>query len=535
MTGNGDASRQLRFAVACCDGALQRWQQRCVDLLFDGAGAAWVALIQTAGTALTPRPAPVFGVGDAQRCAPAQTGRHVPLRVAAADTARLAALKLDVVLCFDEQPAPMLTDASVIRGVWHFRFGEKSKSGEPICYWECFAGEPVVAMSLLETSRESTAVLRNGFVAVSATSLTTSVDRALGEAATWPALACAQLFNVAVELARPWRSTIKVDRSIKVSSRRASAAWSLLLAAKLVGRRAARVLDVFFADKWNVGIARCKIEDFLHGAPSRIEWRAEAPALDYRADPFGAAVGSRAWALVEYYDARAARGRIEASAIDGGAWTDDGTDVMPSAAHMSYPFLLQHEGEVYCVPETLGQHAVLLYRAVGTPLHWEKTATLLEGFDAVDATLASHDGRWWLFCTDLQEPRHHRLHVFYSDDLAGPYLPHAANPVKIDPRSAGCAGTPFDVNGTLYRPSQDCSRTYGGRIVINKVVELAPDTFREEVAAIVEPQVPYAQGVHTMSAVGDVTLVDGKRRSLTLRRVLWRLSRPVRRWRASEP
>ena len=61
------------------------------------------------------------------------------------------------------------------------------------------------------------------------------------------------------------------------------------------------------------------------------------------------------------------------------------------------------------------------------------------------------------------------LHIWWSDDLFGQWRPHAANPVKIDARSARPAGTPFVHAGTLYRPAQDCSHTYGGAVAICRV------------------------------------------------------------------
>jgi hypothetical protein len=184
--------------------------------------------------------------------------------------------------------------------------------------------------------------------------------------------------------------------------------------------------------------------------------------------------------------------------------------------------------DLYCVPETRGENGVSLYHAVDLPARWERSATLIEGLEAVDATVFEYDGRWWLFCTDYDEPRHHRLHAFHAPQLAGPYTPHELNPVKIDPRSAGCAGTPFVVDGTLYRPAQDCSRTYGASIVLNRIVELTPTAFREEVAATVAPNASYPAGVHTISSVGGMTLVDGKRRAFTVRRLAWRVMSALR-------
>ena len=74
-----------------------------------------------------------------------------------------------------------------------------------------------------------------------------------------------------------------------------------------------------------------------------------------------------------------------------------------------------------------------------------------------------------LFCTNLDEGYHSHLYIFYADELLGPWRPHSKNPVKIDVRSAGPAGPFFWYEGALYRPTQDCSRLYGGCINITRI------------------------------------------------------------------
>jgi hypothetical protein len=67
--------------------------------------------------------------------------------------------------------------------------------------------------------------------------------------------------------------------------------------------------------------------------------------------------------------------------------------------------------------------------------------------------------------------------------------------------------------GVLYRPAQDCSRTYGGALVLNRVTRLTETAFAEEVAVRVEPDRtgPYPDGLHHFVPFGDVTIIDGKR------------------------
>jgi hypothetical protein len=81
----------------------------------------------------------------------------------------------------------------------------------------------------------------------------------------------------------------------------------------------------------------------------------------------------------------------------------------------------------------------------------------------------------------------------------------------------------------LYRPAQDSSRSYGGQVVINRVTRLTPTEFEEEPAAVVAPfaDTPYPNGVHTLSSMGDVTIVDAKRLVFDHRALLAAMARGV--------
>ena len=178
---------------------------------------------------------------------------------------------------------------------------------------------------------------------------------------------------------------------------------------------------------------------------------------------------------------------------------------------MSYPFVIEHEGKIHVVPESAASGKVELYELSSDGERLERVCTLLE--EAVfDPTVFQHEGRWWLFGT-VPPLSNVTLHAWYSDRLEGPWTPHALNPVKQDVRSARPGGTPFRHNGELYRPAQDSEVTYGHRIAINRILELSPTAFREETVKHIGPLkgTAYNQGMHTLSAVGEFTLVDGKR------------------------
>ena len=66
--------------------------------------------------------------------------------------------------------------------------------------------------------------------------------------------------------------------------------------------------------------------------------------------------------------------------------------------------------------------------------------------------------------------------------------------------------------GALYRPAQDCSNNYGQNVVINRVKRLTTEEFEEEEVACAKPfQAPYLEGLHTLSSIDGMTLIDGKR------------------------
>lgn len=281
-------------------------------------------------------------------------------------------------------------------------------------------------------------------------------------------------------------------------------------------------------EDWNVGIVAAPIDAFL--SPGRrycITWLPRRRGR-FAADPFAIRVAGVTHVFFEDFDQRTGKGVISHVGI-----ADDSMVTPPQVAlnlpvHTSYPYLIEDGDAVYCIPETAGAREVALYRADEFPLRWRKIATLLEDVAVCDPTVFRHGGRWWLFGTRIETGQNHRLFAWYADDLFGPWQSHVANPIKCDIRSARPAGTPFMHEGSLYRPAQNCSATYGGQVVINRIIELSPTVFSEETVRVVRPHRGgyYPRGLHTLSAAGDVTLIDAKCHIFVLHQ-LWRV---LRRW-----
>lgn len=267
---------------------------------------------------------------------------------------------------------------------------------------------------------------------------------------------------------------------------------------------------LFQYEDWNIGIIERPIESFVEDQTvNDIKWLARRPRGGFTADPFGFWDNGRLHIYAEEFNFARNKGHLQHVIIDKARRVLREGVVLSKNVHLSYPYIVEHQGVLYCIPEMSRSNKVVLFVIDRRTGQLTEKATLLAGVKLSDPTVFYHNSRWWL----LGIRGGSQLHVWHALDLLGPWQEHVRNPVKTDIGSARPAGTPFMREGILYRPAQDCSKTYGGRIVLNKVTILTPAEFQEEVVAAIEPDPggQYPVGIHTLSGAGDVTLVDGKR------------------------
>lgn len=435
----------------------------------------------------------------------------------------------------DGAPPPRL-------GRWSFRVDGLGVGGAGrACRDALLEGRASVRARLVAyTEARGEVVLREGRLPLRPYSLRRSVDDVMEELAAWPALACRGL-EASGRLEGPrilGAASPAPDRGGREGrgageSAARAAIRGVRCRLRAVGNRVRIAWRTLFRhDHWNVGLVHRPIGDFLEPGPeSEVEWWDALPTGGFRADPFGLRLADELLVLYEEMSYDTGHGRIVGETLGGDGERTARLAAMEGEGHYSYPFLLEHDSEIYCVPETADRRRVVLYRAVEPPGRWEPAATLLEGIAAVDPTLFRHEGRWWLLCTDADAGPRHVLMAWHAPEPAGPWSPHAANPVKVDIHAARPAGTPFRHRGELYRPAQDGAGSYGEAVVINRVVRLTPDEFAEEEVRRITlpPESDFPSGVHTLSALGpDMTLLDGKRAGFSMPELVRRLRSVLR-------
>ncbi len=175
----------------------------------------------------------------------------------------------------------------------------------------------------------------------------------------------------------------------------------------------------------------------------------------------------------------------------------------------AYPFALTLGGETRVVISNRRERTVRLDHV--PPLNDALLPGPMLVREALHApTLFQHEGRWWLMGT-LDPLPDALLMAWHAPLPEGPYTAHANGAIKCDLRSSRPAGTPFVHEGQLYRPALDASRADRPAVVIQRVLQLSPDVFCEETARRLDgfSATAYGHGVRTISAMGDITLVDG--------------------------
>src|SRR6267378_1739420 len=469
------------------------------------------------GGLLRPRALRSVDLANRLRAVPSMTcrvtadGKSV-LRLEDSDIHRIRAHELDFILRFGlgEVGGPVLESARY--GVWSFSHDETLREhGVPAGFWEIYQGETVTDASLMRLKEgDGGIVLRRGSFKTALHSLKRTIDEVFFGSAGWPA-------NVSRDIRAGLADYVNGAASpINSADGRAPTSLQTLRFFARQTRNAIRRADKALRrhEEWSIGVVDQPIAAFLE-SPERltVRWLQSPGDGRFVADPFGVDVEGAVHILYEDFDYRTSKGIIATMPIASEKAPSLPRQAIDLPVHASYPYVIEDRGEIYCIPETYEAREVALYRAIEFPARWEKTATLLEGIAALDTTVFRHDGRWWLACTDQEAGKDLRLFLWHAPDLKGPWKPHALNPVKTDVRSSRPAGTPFVHRGGLYRPAQDCSKSYGGGVVVNRVLRLAPAGFQEEFAVRIEPfaDSPFPDGVHTLSSVGNVTLVDGKR------------------------
>ncbi|HYK77846.1 MAG TPA: hypothetical protein VEV16_12785 [Daejeonella sp.] len=286
----------------------------------------------------------------------------------------------------------------------------------------------------------------------------------------------------------------------------------------------------FTADRWNIGYVQQSPEDLIktQALAPNVHWLKEDTS-QYSADPFIMHINSKPIIYYEHLSYWKALGEIclirdfdfKSKQIVAG---------MPQGIHLSYPYIYSEGERVYCIPETSKAGEVSIYEIeLQGPNLLNKLKVLLNGQNFVDTSLIKYNNLYWLF-TSISGSSNELL-IFYSDSIFGDFKPHALNPISSDLKNLRGAGSLFIVDGTLYWPSQNHEKNYGGSIIINRIDDLTETSFAYTRLFEILPIAPYTSGIHNISFSGDLIVVDGRRR---IKAVWMPFSKGIKKWKQTK-
>jgi hypothetical protein len=275
-------------------------------------------------------------------------------------------------------------------------------------------------------------------------------------------------------------------------------------------------IRLFWLEEWAVGALMLPAGGLaeLLGTVSltSISWRPRSRAA-FLADPFVWERDGEPRVMMEEFDYFAGRGRISSVSLTGLLRQETTREEMLAEFHLSYPHVFKANGSWYCTPEGAEGGNVDLHIWDATLDRWTYRCRLLSGVKVFDPTIIFHENCWYLFGTLANDEPRSKLRIWWSDSLEGTWRPHRCDPVHIAVDQVRSAGKIFQIDGRWYRPSQDCRRSYGHGLIINRIDVLSPTDYRETPVRYWYPLARslYPDGLHTISITERAVVVDGKR------------------------
>jgi len=411
-------------------------------------------------------------------------------------------------------------------GIWSYHHGDENKyRGLPPIFWEIYNNDNLVGSILQRVTNklDSGFVLQKGFYKNNF-NYPQMVDKIYFDTSYWIALTCKKILNGQIRL-----STLKQTKTnASIYKKPTNSKMLFFFIRKILNAFLSRIHNLFFyyRDEWRIGIIRKSVVELLGDnldnaiSLNDIDWL-ENEKDCFFADPFICGNEFGSFLFFEKFSYNKDKGSISVAKINNSEIFKP-VDLLTDETHYSYPHKIMLGGEIFIVPEEHEKKEINIYKYNSSRLSCVKVSNIISGDHYVDPTLFFHNDIWWLFFSIHKD--NENLFLWHSEDLFCGWEEHILNPIKTDVRSSRSAGPIFYHNGKIIRPAQDCSKNYGGRIVLNEIKLINKKNYLEEPISYVNPisNSKFIDGIHTISSIDGYTAIDSKKmvRKLKISRLL---------------
>lgn len=277
-----------------------------------------------------------------------------------------------------------------------------------------------------------------------------------------------------------------------------------------------KIVSKFYFKQWTVGVAKEDIKEVIRSKKQVVDfnWLHTHDKLQSYADPFitiDEKTGS-VIILAEQFTTGKLNGQIAAITYSEGTGFSSPVPVLNNSSHLSYPLIFSENGKHYIIAENAHNDGVVAYE-YNTETKQVVDKMKITALPLVDTTILKMHGKYWLFATMLGKGVFNELHIFFADELFGPYHAHSLNPVKQNINGSRPAGNFIEVDGEIYRPAQNCGDYYGKSITIQKIIKLTTTEFKEEAYMEMgaENYCDFNMGIHTINSAQNYLVVDAQK------------------------
>lgn len=272
------------------------------------------------------------------------------------------------------------------------------------------------------------------------------------------------------------------------------------------------------AIRWIIGFARCDMAEIIKSGnfDPEIKWMRIPNIKRFFADPFICSVNGKVInILYEEFLIREDYGKISSMYVDDGFNLIDNKVLLDINKHLSYPFIFSEDGKTYVFPEASRTGKLSCYEYD----HDTRSVKFIKDLiyaPLLDSTILKYNAKYWVFGIQNMNDITYELLIFHSENLFGPYHAHLKNPVKVGLNGSRFAGDFIKVDGSIYRPAQNCERSYGESITVFRIKHLSESDFEEEFHMNIEinRKRKYNRNIHsihTINSFNDLLVVDGEK------------------------
>lgn len=274
----------------------------------------------------------------------------------------------------------------------------------------------------------------------------------------------------------------------------------------------------YVENDWEIGVSKSPIQSFLVSKKlPEINWL-KMPRSVFWADPFGIFKDNKYFIFYEEYSKLKKYATINLAVLSADLKILDTRIVIDEGYHLSFPFLFWHNEELFMLPESCVTKKLMVYKCSTFPFAWKREKILLNE-PCIDSVLFFENSFWWLIYSKVEADE--QKGKFYIRKNTLPFDSWEKCPETQIERASSFnvrnGGSVFIHNSSLFRITQNCTRSYGQSIVINRILSLSVENFKEEAVKELRLTRKDTKGFHTLSACGEFSLLDRRRERLFLK------------------